>query len=197
MSRASGRRLGAGVALLAVVVVAAIVLTVPLGRGPGSSAAPSTVLVGGSPLLDKPLPDLVLRDLDGATVRVADLRGHPLLINIWASWCVPCRTEFPLLVGANGEYRDEGLQVLGIVRRDSADAARAFAQQQGATWPMLLDPDETAWRALIGVGVPQTYFVDADGIVRWVNIGPFSAPGLAYGLSRILPSTGSPGPVSS
>jgi hypothetical protein len=52
---------------------------------------------------------------------------------------------------------------------------------------MLLDPDESAYRALIGLGVPQTYFVDAEGIVRWVNLGPFTADGLAYGISRILP----------
>jgi cytochrome c biogenesis protein CcmG/thiol:disulfide interchange protein DsbE len=197
MSRASGRRLGAGVALLAIIVVVAVVLSAPLARSPGDGPLPSEVLVGGSPLLGKPLPDIALRDLDGAPVRLADFRGHPLIVNIWGSWCIPCRAEFPQLVGANGEYRDEGLQMVGIVRKDSAESARAFAAQQGATWPMLLDTDEVAWRALIGVGVPQTYFVDADGIVRWVNIGPFSPPGLAYGLSRILPSTASPGPVSS
>lgn len=197
MSIPRGRRLAAWAAVIVAGVVGVVLLTVPLGSAPGGSPAPSSVVVGGSPLLGKPVPDLVLQDLDGATVRVADLRGHPLVLNIWASWCVPCRDEFPLLVGAYGEHRDEGLEVLGIVRRDSPASARAFATQQGATWPMLLDPDETAWRALIGVGVPQTYFVDADGIVRWVNIGPFSVPGLEYGLSRILPASPSDGPLSS
>jgi cytochrome c biogenesis protein CcmG/thiol:disulfide interchange protein DsbE len=104
---------------------------------------------------------------------------------------VPCREEFPLLVGAHGEYRDDDLAVLGIIHRDSPEAAGRFAEAQGATWPMLLDPDESAYRALVGIGVPQTYFVDAEGIVRWVNIGPFSADGLAYGISRILPPAAS------
>jgi cytochrome c biogenesis protein CcmG/thiol:disulfide interchange protein DsbE len=183
------------VALIAVVAVFA--LSVPLGRTPTGSTPPSSVVVGGSPLLDQPVPDLVLRDLDGATVRLADLRGRPLVINIWASWCVPCREEFPLLIGAYGEHSDDGLEILGIIRRDDPAAARAFAAQQGATWPLLLDPDDSAWRALLGVGVPQTYFVDPEGIVRWVNIGPFSAPGLAFGLGRILPATPSGGPLAS
>lgn len=194
----SQRRLLATVAVIATAgVLAAILLSVPLGRNPSGSPSASSVLVGGSPLQDRPLPDLVLQDLDGRTVRTADLRGRPLVINVWASWCVPCREEFPLLVGAQGEYRDRDLAVLGILHRDSPESARRFATDQGATWPMLLDPDETAWKALIGVGVPQTYFVDVDGIVRWVNIGPFSADGLAFGISRILPTGGSAAPVSS
>jgi cytochrome c biogenesis protein CcmG/thiol:disulfide interchange protein DsbE len=176
----------AGAAALVVLVIA-----VPLARTPSGTPSASSVVVGGSPLLDKPLPELVLSDLDGRTVRTSDLRGRPLILNIWASWCVPCREEFPLLVGANGEYRDQDLAVLGIVHRDSAQSARAFADQQGATWPMLMDPDESAYRALIGIGVPQTYFVDPEGIVRWVNLGPFSADGLAYGISRILPPAAS------
>lgn len=151
--------------------------------------------VGGSPLLGKPLPDVTLKDLDGSPVRLADLRGRPLIVNIWASWCVPCREEFPLLVGAYGEYRDRGLDVVGIIRRDSPESAARFAADQGATWRMLLDPNEAAYHALIGIGVPQTYFVDADGIVRWVNIGPFSADGLAHGIGRILTPTASDGSV--
>jgi cytochrome c biogenesis protein CcmG/thiol:disulfide interchange protein DsbE len=183
----SRNRLATALGVAVALVIAVIVLAVPLGRTPSGSPSASSVVVGGSPLLGKPLPELELEDLDGRTVRTADLRGQPLIVNIWASWCVPCREEFPLLVGANGEYRDEGLAVLGIVHRDSAEAARGFAEAQGATWPMLLDPDESAYRALIGLGVPQTYFVDAEGIVRWVNLGPFTADGLAYGISRILP----------
>jgi cytochrome c biogenesis protein CcmG/thiol:disulfide interchange protein DsbE len=186
------RRLAAILVGAAVVAVAAVVLATPLGRAPVGSPEASSVVVGGSPLLGKPLPHLVLEDLDGATVDTAQLLGRPLVVNVWASWCVPCRDEFPLLVGAYGEYRDRDLAVLGIVRRDSAESARAFATAQGATWPMLLDPDETAYHALIGIGVPQTYFVDPDGIVRWVNLGPFSADGLAYGISRILPTSSAP-----
>ncbi len=181
-------------AAIGALVVGAVLLVVPLGSTPGGTppsggaADPSGITVGGSPLMGKPAPAFTLTDLDGATVSLADFRGTPVVLNFWASWCVPCRDEFPILVGAYGEHRDDGLAVLGIIRRDSTTSARAFAESQGATWPMLLDPDETTWRDYLGVGVPQTYFIDADGVVRWVSIGPFSAPGLAFGLSRILPS---------
>ena len=185
------RLVAATLVIAAAGVIALWLLAVPLATTPSGSPSASSVVVGGSPLLGKPLPDFELQDLDGATVRTADLRGHPLIVNIWASWCVPCREEFPLLVGANGEYRDEGLAVLGIVHRDDPEAARRIAADQGATWPMLLDPDESAYRKLIGIGVPQTYFVDEAGIVRWVSIGPFSEAGLAHGISRILSPTAS------
>lgn len=193
----SRRRLLATAVGVVVVAVVVVLLMVPLGGTPTGSPSASSAAVGGSPLLGKPLPRLVLQDIDGETVDTAQLVGRPLIINVWASWCVPCRDEFPHLVGAYGEYRDRGLEVLGIIHRDSAGSARRFASEQGAAWPMLLDPDESAWRALIGVGVPQTYFVDPEGIVRWVNLGPFSADGLAFGISRILPAEPSGAPLSS
>ena len=115
---------------------------------------------------------------------LAQLAGRPVIVNIWASWCIPCRDEFPKLVGAYGEYRDAGLEVLGIVHDDATDTARAFAQEQGATWPMLMDVDDVVWRDYIGLGVPQTYFIDADGVVRALTFGPFSAAGLAAGLAK-------------
>ena len=191
MSGSRGRVLATALAVAVTGVIVVWLLVVPLATTPTGSPSASLVVVGGSPLLGRPLPALALEDLDGDTVRTTDLVGRPLIVNVWASWCVPCRDEFPLLVGANGEYRDQDLAVLGIVHRDTAEAARRFADEQGATWPMLLDPDESAYRALIGIGVPQTYFVDPEGIVRWVNFGPFSADGLAYGISRILPPAAS------
>lgn len=186
MNGSSRRLLATALGVVAVGVVIVALLGVPMGRTPSGSPPASEVVVGGSPLLGKPLPDIELRDIDGNLVRVADFQGRPLIVNIWASWCVPCREEFPLLVGAHGEYRDRDLAIVGIIRRDSPESAARFAADQGATWPMLLDPDETAFRSLIGIGVPQTYFVDVDGVVRWVNLGPFSADGLAYGIARIL-----------
>ncbi len=178
-----------------VVVVLAVALFVPLG-GTAPSASPTgsgPIVVGGSPLLGKPAPAIALKDLDGNAVTLADYAGRPVVVNIWASWCVPCRGEFPLLVGAYGEYRDRGLEILGIVHDDSGPNARAFAQQQGATWPMLLDDADVVWRDYIGLGVPQSYFIDGDGIVRAFSLGPFSAAGLVADLATIVPPAASPG----
>ncbi len=175
-------------------VVLAVVLFVPLNGSPprASPGASGTTTVGGSPLLDKPAPAIALKDLEGNDVTLADFAGRPVLLNIWASWCVPCRAEFPMLIGAYGEYRDQGLAMLGIVHDDSAANARTFAQQQGATWPMLMDTDRAVWRDYLGLGVPQSYFIDEQGIVRAFSIGPFSDAGLQAGLDRILPVASSP-----
>ena len=180
-----------GVAVLGIAILAliAVILFVPLnGRSPTVSPGASTVTVGGSPLVGKPAPAVTLKDLDGKPVTLAEYAGRPVLLNIWASWCGPCKAEFPMMVGAYGEYRDQGLEILGIVHDDTAVNARAFAQQEGATWPMLLDADDTVWRDYIGIGVPQTYFIDAEGFVRAFSLGPFSDAGLAAGLATILPA---------
>ena len=99
MARSRGRMatvlLLAGAAALVVLVIA-----VPLARTPSGTPSASSVVVGGSPLLDKPLPELVLSDLDGRTVRTSDLRGRPLILNIWASWCVPERSACATSYGA-------------------------------------------------------------------------------------------------
>src|SRR5215210_718670 len=128
---AAARRLSpARVALLAMLVgalgVAAwVALTVDLsGRRPESSL----IVIGGSPLLDKPAPDFELVDLDGRPVRLSDYAGRPVLVNFWASWCIPCREEFPLFERVLARPDASDLTILGIVYRDDPDAASVVSE---------------------------------------------------------------------
>jgi cytochrome c biogenesis protein CcmG/thiol:disulfide interchange protein DsbE len=165
-------------------------VTVPLGRPPSS-----TLVVGGSPLLGRPAPPIDLVDLDGRRIQLSDYRGDPVIVNFWASWCIPCRDEFPLFVQALAEHQKDGLQILGITHEDTPSDARAFAQRMGGTWPMLPDPANVAWTAYLGAGVPTTYFVDADGIVQDFSLGAVTRSGLATQLARIMPAgAASPSP---
>jgi cytochrome c biogenesis protein CcmG/thiol:disulfide interchange protein DsbE len=146
-----------------------------------------SIVVGRNPLLDKAAPAISLPTLDGSgTVNLSDYAGRPVIVNFWASWCVPCRQEFPLFKEARTEHAADGLEILGVVHLDSADSAQQFATDQGATWPLLMDADNTAWRAYGQLLVPTTYYIDRDGIVRAVSYGPPPSGTLEEQLAKIL-----------
>jgi cytochrome c biogenesis protein CcmG, thiol:disulfide interchange protein DsbE len=110
--------------------------------------------------------------LDGTTLDLARYRGKPLVLNFWASWCVPCREEFPLFkdrLATLGER--DGLQVVGVLYKDQPELAQAFLSDFGASWPSLTDPDGSIAAAYRVVAPPQTYFIDKDGVLRGIQIG--------------------------
>jgi thiol-disulfide isomerase/thioredoxin len=110
------------------------------------------------------LPDVTLDCLGGGSpVRLSGLAGTPTVINLWASWCAPCREELPLLAKAHRAY-GEKLRFIGVDFADSApDAALELAEQSGVTYPLLSDPDSDTKAPLKVIGLPQTVFVDAQG----------------------------------
>lgn len=138
------------------------------------------------PQIGDPAPNFVLADLDGNPLRLADLRGRPVIVNFWASWCGPCIDEFPLLVEASTAQRGEGLTVVGIVYRDHAGPARDFMTRMGAAWPTAMDPDESVATRYGVVGPPDTFFIDRGGVIRGRQIGQLSAADLERGLAQIL-----------
>ena len=112
------------------------------------------------------VPDFTLPSLEGGCTQLSDFRGQPLILNFWASWCNPCRREFPLIADARERYDDDELEVLGITHDDIVSDSRQFADEQDAAWPLLVD-EESAVADVFGVGqLPQTFFVDATGRVR-------------------------------
>jgi cytochrome c biogenesis protein CcmG/thiol:disulfide interchange protein DsbE len=121
--------------------------------------------------LDGPAPAIVGTTLDGDAFDLADLRGRPVVVNFWGPSCVPCRDEFPLLIEKQAEHADEGLAIVGVLTDDPPEPAREFAAEYGAGWPTVEDPDRalrSAWRV---AARPQTYFIDAQGVIRAIQIG--------------------------
>ena len=116
-------------------------------------------------------PAITGTTLDGATFRLADLRGHPVIVHFWGPSCIPCRSEFPLFKAKLTEHAADGLVVVGVLMYDPPDAARAFITEFGATWPTVVDPDGRLRAAYQAVARPQSYFIDRNGILRTIQIG--------------------------
>ena len=160
--------------LLAAIVAGASVLLGTLAVG--FTRDPDIV---ASPLVDLPAPPFSLATLDGGRISLQGLRGHPVIVNFWASWCLPCRAEAPLLQAAATDYAARGLVVLGIVYEDSAENARAFMGQYGQTYPGLLDPDGRTALDYGVFGIPETYFIDRTGRIVSKQTGEIDAVALA------------------
>lgn len=151
----------------------------------GAMLATSGQLTTGVQVGDS-APSFALADLEGRPLRLDDLRGRPVIVNFWASWCRECVEEFPMLERALDAHRGEGLVVVGIVYQDNSEAARDFMTRMGAGWPAAMDPgDETARRFGI-YAPPETFFIDPDGMVAGHQIGLLTVADLDRQLALIL-----------
>lgn len=120
-------------------------------------------------------PDFLLEDLDGGELRLSDLRGRPLIINFWATWCAPCRKEMPQFVEAYDKYRDGGLEIVAVNLQEGKSIASKFADDYGMDFTVAIDRDGEVGDQYHLLGLPTTYFVGRDGIIRSVFTGPFEA----------------------
>jgi cytochrome c biogenesis protein CcmG/thiol:disulfide interchange protein DsbE len=179
--------------ILVVLVVVAVVL--PAAAALLDRADPATRLkpvMSSSPPAAQtyppgtPAPALRLPGLDGGQVDLAALRGRPVVVNFWASWCDPCVREFPLLRQAAAGHRRDRLTVVGVLSGDSPAAARPFLRRNHATWPIALDPNATTATAWGAVGLPHTWFIRRDGTLASHQLGELTQASLDRQLAGIL-----------
>lgn len=113
----------------------------------------------------------------GDSVDLSSMKGSVVLLNVWATWCVPCRREIPELQALHQEYESKGLRIVGVsVDGGEADGdVNAFIQDFKMTYTVLRDPGERVLSVFRIQGVPASYLVDREGIVRWRTLGPFKA----------------------
>lgn len=161
--RGLDRRSRIGIAAVAIVALA--VLVIGLTRPAPESA--STARATGA------APEFSLELLDGSgRLTSGELRGRPVVLNFWASWCAPCREEAELLEDRWRRYRDDGVVFVGVNIRDTPSAARAFVNQYDMTYPVVRDPEQTLVAEVGLVGLPQTFFITADWTFHGIAAGP-------------------------
>ncbi|MDB5076750.1 MAG: thiol-disulfide isomerase-like thioredoxin [Chloroflexi bacterium] len=161
------------IAIIAVIVAAFLVLR-PSSQTPG--------------LVGKPAPEFSLRSVNGASVSLASLRGHPILVNFWGTTCLPCRREVPLLQQAYEKYRAQGLIVIGLDSQlEDAQSVSAFGSERNVTYPMLLDPNGAVAPTYGVNALPHSFLIDRNGVVRGNEQAPFfDAAPLDQALKAIL-----------
>jgi cytochrome c-type biogenesis protein len=132
------------------------------------SGEPRQVVAVGSPA-----PRYAAATLGGDSVATSSLAGKVVLLNIWATWCAPCRQEIPYLQSLYERHRAEGLEVVGVSvdARGEDEAIAAFAKEFGMSYPIWRDPDERIQSLYLAVGVPASYLIDRSGILRWRRVG--------------------------
>ncbi|HUR22851.1 MAG TPA: TlpA disulfide reductase family protein [Acidimicrobiales bacterium] len=157
------------IALAVGLVVALLVVTLATRR-------PASDVVAPSPIVGQPAPDIEGPDLNGVTTRLSELRGRYVVVNFFATWCVPCVQEHPELVRFADRHPAEQAQVLMVVYDDQPSDVRAFLAKRGGDWPVVDDP---ASKVDFGVrGVPESFLVAPDGFVLSRLVGGVTADGL-------------------
>ena len=143
---------------------------------------------GEEPIL---APDFTVQNDQGEAVMLSDLRGTPVVLNFWASWCPPCKSEMPDFQAAATEY--EGQVAFMMVNltdgsRETVDTAKAYIQEQGFTFPVYFDTQSEAANAYGVMSIPTTFFIDAQGYMVAYGQGALDAETLARGIGMLLPA---------
>ena len=118
-------------------------------------------------------PDFLLKTLDGGEIRLSDLRGKGVIVNLWATWCKPCKREMPQFVAAYDRYQAEGLEIIAMNVQESPSIIQPFVDDFGMDFPVPLDKRGAASDEYRIIGLPTTYFIDREGVIRSVFQGPF------------------------
>lgn len=157
-----------------------------LSRVPADVASRDRLLQ--APMTGFLAPDFTLAALEGGDVQLSGLRGKPVILNFWATWCSPCRAEMPELEALWQRYQDDGLLLIGVDQGENAATVERFARGVvGTTFPLLLDTNQAVGRAYGVRALPTTVFIDAEGRIQDVRIGgPMNRAMLMDSVTKIL-----------
>jgi peroxiredoxin len=180
------RSLLIGIAGIAAVIGIAYVATlpaVPSVTAPVNSIDVSTLEV--APQQGALAPDFTLFNLEGEELTLSELRGHPVMINLWATWCAPCRIEMPHIQDRFERYADQGFLVLAVDFDEPAGLVEGFRDELGLTFDLLLDPGAEVQELYRNRSYPSTFFIDENGVIIVQHIGVMTEEQLDENLAAI------------
>ncbi len=167
---------------------------------PRPAATPLATVVTKSDLpvgvnVDQQAPDFTLTDLTGQAVTLSALRGRVVVLNFWATWCPPCRSEVPALQAAYQQYQSRGVALIGIDLKEDAATIQQFIAPYGVTYPIVRDETGRVSSQYQVAGIPTTIIIDADGVIRARHIGPVTEAQFAEYVEPLL-TTSAPTPIA-
>ena len=154
-----------------------------VGRNEGEQGSDQGIQV--APVVGALAPDFTLANLEGENISLSDFNGQPVLINLWATWCGPCRIEMPTIQSRFEEYRDEGFIVLAVNFDEQRTDVQAFRDEFGLTFQMILDPGAEVQKLYRTRSYPSSFFVDRNGVIQVQHIGVMTEGNLDGNLAQI------------
>jgi cytochrome c biogenesis protein CcmG/thiol:disulfide interchange protein DsbE len=140
-----------------------------------------------SPLPGRAAPEFELAQLEAAdSISLSSLRGSVVVVNFWASWCIPCRDEHPVLLDATRKYEPQGVKFIGIAYNDKPEDSKRWLNELGKAYPSLLDPGARTAIDYGVTGVPETFILDKQGVVAFKKFGPITVAEISQKLDSLL-----------
>ena len=167
--------------------VAALVVSFKVLQGDNASA--SNLSVAGRPVSGEPAPDFAAQTLEGKHVSLADFRGKTVLLNFWATWCPPCRSEMPDMEKIYRERLDKDVVILAVDVQEAAVPVQAFVDRFSITFPILMDVSGDIAK-LYGIqSLPSSYFIDAQGRITSFNLGAMNESAISRRIDQAVELT--------
>lgn len=178
--------------LLFVALVGSVFIVTTRVRPEASSIAAQTPAPIGEarPLANHLAPDFVLSDLAGQQIALSELRGKVVLVNIWATWCPPCRAELPMIEEAQRRYGERGFVVLAVNQAEERALVADFMREYGLSFPVLLDSDGAVSRLYATQALPSSFFIDRQGVIRTLYRGPLTQSVMAGVIEQLVTEGG-------
>ena len=159
---------------------------VPAGDAVAAAGSRDPGIAPPAPAIGHPAPEIMLATTNGQAFALSDLRGTPVVLNFWATWCPPCRAELPELQAASERLAGE-VAIIGVNQGEAPADVQAFAQQLGLTFEIPLDTQMEASRLYSVRSLPTTFFIDRSGVIRQMQVGPLTEATLSQQLRSIYP----------